>query len=120
MKRDLNAAIAKARIEREELLRRSAKAEESGKVEKAVELQQRAQEVVQEKPAYAPAQAKGVSFGEKWEFIVLDADKVPREFLMVDSLKIGQLVRAMKADAQKVLGDGVRVYSTPMVRASSR
>jgi len=113
-------AAEKARLEQEELQRRAAKAAEAGKAEKAAELEARAADVVPEKPAFVPAKAKGIGISERWTFHVVDPAKVPREFLVVDEAKIGQLVRAMKGGAQALLGEGVRVYRDDVVRAGSR
>lgn len=100
--------------QRAELERRAVKAAEQGKVEKAEELIERAVAVVPEAPATAPLKASGIGFGEQWEFEIIDAAQVPREFCKVDEAKIGQYVRAMKVDAKIT---GVRVFSRPKVSA---
>jgi hypothetical protein len=47
-------------------------------------------------PVAAVDQA-GISFREVWKFRVTDIAQVPKEYLMLNEAKIGQVVRAMKA-----------------------
>lgn len=116
------AAQRKADEEKAELARRAAKAEAQGKVEKAQELAARAQEVQVAAPAIVPVKAAGTSFGEKWEFEIIDGTQLPIEFLVPNLAKIGQTVRAMKSvDAcAKLLGPGVRVWSSVQVSARAK
>jgi hypothetical protein len=107
-------ARRRADEERAELERRAVKAAEQGKTEKAEQLIERAVAVVPEAPATAPLKASGIGFSEQWEFEIVDAAKVPREFCMVDEKKIGQYVRAMKDTAEI---PGVRIFSRPKVSA---
>lgn len=50
----------------------------------------------------------GVSFRKVWKFRIVNADLIPREYLKVDEVKIGQVVRAMK-DGTNI--PGVEVYT---------
>ena len=50
---------------------------------------------------------EGLSFQERWDFEITDPLKVPREYLMVDEVKLGKIVRALKNTANI---PGVRVY----------
>jgi len=111
-------ADRRAREEREELERRALAALEKGNEKKAEELIHRAEEVVPELPETAPIKAAGVSFGTKWDFVVADKDLIPREFLMVDTAKIGQVVRALKNKelAEKQI-PGITVFSSAQVSA---
>ena len=61
------------------------------------------------KPAEVAAtpKIKGVSFSENWTFTVVDPLAVPREYLMVDEVKIRQVVKALKGDC-KIPGVQVR------------
>lgn len=93
-------AAEQARVEREELERRAAKAEAAGKVEKAAELTTRAAAVVPATPALAPVKARGASFTDVWDTKVVDASKVPREYLVVDEAKIRAVVKALKGAIQ--------------------
>ena len=54
------------------------------------------------------AKPEGLTYRETWTFRVVDAARVPREYLMVDNVKIGQVVRALK-DAASI--SGVEIYS---------
>jgi hypothetical protein len=116
--RQRREAEAKAAQERDELNRRAAAAEAKGKTEKAQELTARAETVVSEAPALAPVKAAGMSFGEQWEFEVVDASKIPRAMMSIDMAKIGQLVRALKNKAaSEEAVPGIRVFSRPKVGA---
>lgn len=42
----------------------------------------------------------GVSFTERWDYEVVDESLVPREFLMLDAVKIRRVVTALKAQTQ--------------------
>ena len=61
------------------------------------------------KPAEVAAtpKIKGISFSENWTFSVVDPLAVPREYLMVDEVKIRQVVKALKGDC-KIPGVQVR------------
>lgn len=51
---------------------------------------------------------QGISFTERWKFQIVDASKIPREYLVPDEIKIGQVVRALKG-ATSI--PGVKAYS---------
>jgi hypothetical protein len=59
----------------------------------------------------------GLSYREQWRFRITDPAKVPREFLVVDSVKIGGVVRALKGETKI---PGVQVYSEKVAAASGR
>lgn len=54
------------------------------------------------------AKETGVSFREDWKFRVVDPKAIPREYLMVDEVKIGKVVRALKNAANIA---GIEAYS---------
>ena len=56
----------------------------------------------------APPKAEGVSYREVYEFEVVDAALVPREYWMIDEKKIGGVVRALRAATHI---PGVRAFS---------
>jgi len=58
----------------------------------------------------------GVSYREVWKFEIVDPLLIPREYLMIDDVKVGATVRSLK---QLASIPGVRVYSekTMSVRA---
>jgi hypothetical protein len=97
-----------ARKERERIEAQARKAAESGKIERAVELEQRAAAVVAPIISREPPKVTGINTREVWRFEVVDAAAVPREFLMVDESKIRKYVQAMKSDSMIA---GVRVWS---------
>lgn len=59
--------------------------------------------------------AKGVGLRENWTFEITDRTKINPAFLMPDEIKIGKQVKAMKADAAALIGEGVRVFNAPIV-----
>jgi len=64
-------------------------------------------------PEPAAPKTEGVHTVTEWHFEVTDPQAVPREYLVVDEKKIGQVVRAMKGDTDI---PGVKVWSTQGVR----
>ena len=58
--------------------------------------------IVPEKPDYDAR-----IFKKNWKFRIIDAGKIPAEFMKPDEVKIGQYIRAMKADAKI---SGVEIY----------
>lgn len=99
-------AEEQARKERERLAKRAAAAEAKGQAEKAEQLQEQAQTVVAP-VAPPPPKVSGISSREVWRFEVVDPEAIPRTYLVPDDKKIGQVVRALKGDAEI---PGVRVY----------
>lgn len=55
----------------------------------------------------------GVSFMEVWEFEIVDENLIPREYLTIDTKKIGQVVRATKGTFSI---PGIRIYSRKVAR----
>ena len=98
--------------EEERRLKEAVAAEQAGNKEEA--------EAIIEAPIEAPPvvvqkttpKVAGVSFRKKWTFRVTDPLKVPREYLTVDEVKIGGVVRAMEG---KINIPGVEVYSEDVV-----
>lgn len=102
------------RFEREEKLRKQAeneetkkraaleekarKAREAGNEEKADQLEQKAAEVHVQAPVLASTVQKvdGISMKQNWKARVIDANKVPREYLVVDEQKLNQMAKATK------------------------
>lgn len=109
------AADEAARKERERLERQAAKAEAAGKVEKAEQIAERAQMVVAPVVQTEAPKVQGVSTRGIWKYEIADAAAVPREYLMPDEKKIGQVVRALKGDANI---PGVRVWEEKTLAAA--
>lgn len=113
------------RIREEEARRRreAEKEEEERRLKEAQELAENGQKELADAVLDAPvvvapvvlprAEApEGISYRDVWRFEIVDANKIPRDYLMVDDKKIGAVVRAMKGETRI---DGVRVYSEKVV-----
>ncbi len=92
-------ADRKAREQREEMERRARKAADAGKTERAMDLLAKSREIAPAPATIAPVKAAGISFTERYEVEVVDANLVPREFCMPDVAKIGARARADKNKA---------------------
>jgi hypothetical protein len=117
--------LAEALAREEEARRQAAAAEaarKAGDAERAAELaaaaaeEQQAAEAIVSEPVYvappvlAPAVPKqaGTYERETWTFIVDDESRVPREYLRVDLVKIGNTVRMQRGETRI---PGVRVFA---------
>lgn len=105
-----------ARKQQEKLQQQAAKAIASGKVEKAVEFEQRAAAVVPAAIQREAPKVAGIVTKEVWKFEVTDPAAVPREYLSVDEKKIGGVVRSLKGDTNIA---GVRVWSEKSIAAGA-
>lgn len=105
-----------ARKEREKLEAQARKAEESGKVEKAETLQQRAETIVAPVIQREPPKVTGVSMREVARFEITDASQLPREYMVPDEKKIRGVVAALKTGANI---PGVRVWMERQVAAGA-
>lgn len=112
-KRRQEEARIREQLRREEEDRRLAEAAElerlaqaeaaSGNQAVAVEMMKSAETLITE-PIYAPPivlpaavpKVEGVSTRTDWKFRVVDASKVPDEYKLVDEVKIGKVVRALR------------------------
>jgi len=118
------------RREREERLRAEAlEAEEERRIAEAAALEaeghtEEAEQAIAE-PVAAPVvvvpksvpKVEGVSTRTTWKWRIGNIDNIPREYLKVDEIKIGQIVRAMK---DQTCIPGIEVYpeSSVAVRAA--
>ena len=59
-------------------------------------------------PKDVPKLENGPTFREVWQFEIERADLIPRAYLVPDMVKIGQVVRAMKSEANI---PGIKVFS---------
>jgi hypothetical protein len=105
-----------ARKEREKLEARATKAAESGKSEKAAELQQRAATVVAPVISRETPKVAGIAMRDVWKFEVVDPDEVPRQYLSVDEAKLRKVVGALKGDCRI---PGVRIWCEKAIAAGS-
>jgi len=114
---------ARERVRREEERRRNEelrKKEEERVLQEAIET---GDESVLEEPVTIlevkvedTTRHEGISYSLIWKFRVLDKEKVPEEYKIVDEKKVSQVVRAMKENTNI---PGIEAYSEKIVRAST-
>lgn len=77
---------------------RADKAAAKGDLQKAEELRQQKEQVFVPAPVVNSSVAKvaGVATKQVWKFEVVDANLIPREYMIPDMVKIGAMVRATK------------------------
>jgi hypothetical protein len=120
----------KRRAEEDRLRLEAQKAEEERRLAEALQAEaegdhEEAAAILNDVPAYVPPvvvpktvqTGRGISLKTFWTFKVVDAAKIPREYLVPDLVKIGGVVRAMK-DAAKI--PGVEIYSQDTIAAGRR
>lgn len=111
------AAEAAARAEAEaQQLAHAAELEAAGEPEAAEAVLDAPTPVAPVAKRKAAPKVKGVSIRKVWTFEVVDAAKIPRQFLTIDESKIGQVVRAMKGEAEKLI-PGIRVIAQDSMAA---
>lgn len=104
------------RQEEERQLAEAVAAEQAGNAEEAT--------AIMEQPVIAPPvvlasttpKLSGVATVENWKFRITDETQIPREYLLVDQVKIGKVVRAMKSNTNI---PGVQAYPEAGVRVRS-
>lgn len=64
-----------------------------------------------------PVKPEAVGLREKWAFEIVDVNAIPREYLMPNTIQIGQIVRAMKG-ATNI--PGIRVYDEGTISVRSK
>lgn len=57
----------------------------------------------------AVPEIEGVSYFKHWTYEIIDPAKINPEFMVPDKKKIGATVKALKGQAQSILGEGVQV-----------
>lgn len=113
----------KRRIEEEKLRAEARKREEDARLAEAAELEKQGQRELADAVIAAPVQVapvvlpkveqpKGISYRTVWRYRIVDAAKIPREYLCVDEPKLGGVVRSLK-DAANI--PGVEIYSEQVV-----
>lgn len=65
----------------------------------------------------ATPKVQGIAYKELWKFRIVDAARIPREYLKVDDVKVGGVVRSMKG-ATKI--PGIECYPEKTVAAGGR
>lgn len=108
------------RIRREEEKRLQEEARKKEEARRKEQAEKTGDNSILEKPIVVPQikvqnleQPKGTSFVEKWNFKIVDPDKVPKEFLVIDEKAIASIVRVKKGNTNI---PGVEVYATKEVR----
>ena len=110
------AADEAARKERERIERQAAAAAKKGQDEKAEQLAERAQTIVAPVVQTEAPKVSGMSTRDVWKWEITDPAAIPREYLAVDEVKIGKVVRALKGDTTIA---GVRVWAEQTLAAAS-
>lgn len=117
------------KAEEEKLREEARKQEEDRRLQEAVAAEQNGNkeeaEAIIEAPVQAPPvvvpktvpKVEGISMRENWKFRIVDEKKIPRDFLKVDEVKIGQYVRAMKSAGNI---PGVEIYNEANIGAGRR
>ena len=100
--------------EKDRLERQAKKAEEKGDTTKAETIRERAQEVHIEAPTVAPKvqQAAGVSMRKDWKARVIDINKVPREYMIVNETALNNVASSTKGSLSI---PGVEFYTVDVV-----
>ena len=103
-----------AEVEARELERRAGKVKSE---EKREQLLQQAEETKNITPVVAVEVPKvqGVATRTSWKYEIIDEKLIPRNFLKVDEVKLGQVVRATKGTLQI---PGVKIYSEESIGGS--
>lgn len=110
----------KRREEERRLQEEARKAEEERRLQQAITT---GDETILDKPVEplrvvveAPKKVDGVSFVEKWEWMIENTDILPREYMIPDERKIRGVVNAMKGNTTI---PGVKVWADKTVRVSA-
>jgi hypothetical protein len=109
-------AAQKRRDDEQERLhqeRLASEAKERERTARAETLETRAETVTTAPVATAP-KVKGISTRKKWSYEVVDIALVPREYLMLNGVAIGGVVRALKGETNI---PGIRVVSEDIMSA---
>jgi len=105
----LFAEAEKKRLAEEEQALAAAAILEDAGLEEAAEAQL---ETVPEKVEAEIPEVEGVHFRTRIEFEVVDVSKINSDFMVPDLKTIRKMVTAHGLSAQKIVGDGIRVYET--------
>lgn len=96
-----------------------ARAEADKAAEKAAERARQAADIQVVAPMVAKQEvsAAGIKMRENWKFRVVNANLIPRELMIPDERKLGEIARANKSLAKV---DGVEFYREDIIAASAR
>lgn len=104
------------RRQREEARKKAEQEQLEAAMQAEAEGDKEAAEAIIQEPVYVPPvqvkaeipRVSGFSIREQWVFEIMDEKKIPREYLIVDEVSIGKIVRAMK---DKTAIPGIRAYN---------
>ena len=104
------------RRQREEARKKAEQEQLEAAIQAEAEGDKEAAEAIIQEPVYVPPiqvkaeipKVSGFSVREQWTFEIVDEKKIPREYLIVDEVSIGKIVRAMK---DKTSISGIRAYN---------
>ena len=104
------------RRQREEARKKAEQEQLEAAMQAEAEGDKEAAEAIIQEPVYVPPiqvkaeipKVSGFSIREQWTFEIVDEKKIPREYLIVDEVNIGKVVRAMK---DKTSIPGIRAYN---------
>lgn len=104
------------RRQREEARKKAEQEQLEAAIQAEAEGDKEAAEAIIQEPVYVPPiqvkaeipKVSGFSVREQWTFEIVDEKKIPREYLIVDEVSIGKVVRAMK---DKTSISGIRAYN---------
>lgn len=104
------------RKETERLARLAAAAEKRGDEQKAEEFKGRSTVVESAVPTVVSKvqPISGINKVEVWKFRIVDATKIPREYMMPNEVSLGQIARATKGSVKI---EGIEFYSEETIRA---
>ena len=105
------------RKEAERLARLAAAAEKRGDDKKVEEFKGREAVVKSAVPAVVSnvQPVSGITKVAVWKFRIVDANKIPRQYMIPNEVAIGQVARATKGSVQI---EGVEIYSEETIRAA--
>ena len=109
------AAAAGRVAEAAKLAAQAERIEDKG-AERAEALQDRAAQVVAPVVDRSPPKVEAIKTREVWKFRITNSAAIPREYLLVDEVKLRKIVQAMKADTRI---EGIEVYSERQLAAGA-
>lgn len=101
-----------AEREREKIKKRAEKQLQKGNEKKAEELIQQVELVPHAVVESEVPNIKGISTRENWKYRVVDLNKVPREFLVLDDARLSKIAKATKG---LVPIEGIEFYSEAVI-----
>lgn len=114
IREEMRKAERERAAEAEERFSKARELEKEGKPEEAEELRKEETTIA---PVPKELKLDGTHLAETWDFEIVDESLIPRDFLVIDRVKIGKTVRMFK---DKTNIPGVRVFSKTGVRTRTK